>query len=83
MMTMGGEDGDNVKHHGLEVWIVTVLTFFLGMQIIFTAGAVIQSGVATIFVALAEDLDALAKTKPEFFARIQAAYPDIVQGVHH
>ncbi|KAF9371292.1 putative choline transporter, neither null mutation nor overexpression affects choline transport [Podila verticillata] len=83
MMTMGGEDGDNVKHHKLEVWIITGLTFFLGMQVIFTAGAVIQSGVATIFVALAEDPDALAKTKPKFFATIQAAYPDIVQGVHH
>ncbi|KAF8982532.1 putative choline transporter, neither null mutation nor overexpression affects choline transport [Haplosporangium bisporale] len=83
MMTMGGEGGDNVKDHVLEVWIVTGLTFFLGMQVISTAGAVIHSGVATIFVALAEDPDALAKTKPEFFARIQAAYPDIVQGVHH
>ncbi|KAG0048800.1 putative choline transporter, neither null mutation nor overexpression affects choline transport [Gryganskiella cystojenkinii] len=83
MMTMGGESSDNVKHYVLEVWIVTGLTFFLGMQVIFTAGAVIQSGVATIFVALAEDPDAMAKTKPDFFARIQAAYPDIVQVVHN
>ncbi|KAH7049612.1 plasma-membrane choline transporter-domain-containing protein [Linnemannia elongata] len=82
MMTMGGEGADNVKHHALEIWIVTGLTFFLGMQIIFTAGAVIQSGVATIFVALAEDPDALAETKPELFAKIQAAFPDIVQGDH-
>ncbi|KAG0069847.1 putative choline transporter, neither null mutation nor overexpression affects choline transport [Linnemannia elongata] len=82
MMTMGGEGADNVKTHALEVWIVTGLTFFLGMQIIFTAGAVIQSGVATIFVALAEDPDALAETKPELFAKIQAAFPDIVQGDH-
>ncbi|KAG0070276.1 putative choline transporter, neither null mutation nor overexpression affects choline transport [Podila epicladia] len=67
----------------LEVWIVTGLIFFLGMQVIFTAGAVIHSGVAAIFVALAEDLDALAKTKPKVFARIQALYPDIVQDVHH
>ncbi|KAK3807410.1 MAG: plasma-membrane choline transporter-domain-containing protein [Linnemannia elongata] len=83
MMTMGGEGGSNVKGLVLEVWIVTGLTFFLGMQIIFTAGAVIQSGVATIFIALAEDPNALAETKPEFFAKIQAAYPDIAQSAHH
>jgi len=83
MMTMGGENGANVKGHVLEVWVVTGLVFFLGVQVIFTTGAVIQSGVSTIFIALAEDPETLARTKPEFFARIQEAFPDIAQGAGH
>jgi hypothetical protein len=83
MMTLGGEGASNVKAHSLEIWVVSFLVFFLGLQIIFTAGAIIHSGVATIFIALAEDPIALANNKPEFFARIQAAYPDMVQSVHH
>jgi hypothetical protein len=37
--------------------------------------------VATTFVALAEDPAALDRTKAELFARIQATYPKLVQGV--
>ncbi|KAF9165906.1 putative choline transporter, neither null mutation nor overexpression affects choline transport [Actinomortierella ambigua] len=82
MMTMGGEGSIDVREHRLEIWIVTGLIFFLGMQIVFSAGAVIHSGIATILIALAEDPDALARTKPEFFARIEAVYPDIVRSIH-
>ncbi|KAG0043712.1 putative choline transporter, neither null mutation nor overexpression affects choline transport [Gryganskiella cystojenkinii] len=69
------------KLHKWDVWVVTILIFSLGMQIMFTAGAVVHSGVATIFITLAEDPKALARTKPEFFAKMQAAYPDITEGV--
>ncbi|KAF9118115.1 putative choline transporter, neither null mutation nor overexpression affects choline transport [Mortierella sp. 14UC] len=79
MMVMGGRGTPDVKHHTLQIWIVTGLVFVLSMQVMFTAGTVIHSGVATIFIALAEDPDALAEAKPKFFAKIQAAYPDMLK----
>jgi hypothetical protein len=41
----------------------------------------IDSGVSTTFVALAEDPDALRRTKPELFERIRRVWPQVVQGV--
>ncbi|KAF9280725.1 putative choline transporter, neither null mutation nor overexpression affects choline transport [Mortierella alpina] len=79
MMVMGGRGTPDVKHHTLQIWIVTGLVFVLSMQVMFTAGAVVHSGVATIFIALAENPDALAEAKPKFFAKIQAAYPDMLK----
>ncbi|KAF9977327.1 putative choline transporter, neither null mutation nor overexpression affects choline transport [Actinomortierella ambigua] len=81
IMTMGGEGSPNLKGHGLEIWVVTFIILFLGIHVISTAGAIIKSGVATIFVALAEDPDTLARTKPEFFAKIKEVYPQIVERV--
>lgn len=63
------------------VWVLVVLAFLLSLQMIFTVGTVIDSGVATTFVALAEDPAALARTKPELFRKIQETYPEVVQGV--
>lgn len=80
-MALGGDSSNRMKGHGLEVWVVTGLIFMLGMQVIFTTGAVVQSGVSTIFIALAEDPEILARTRPEFFAKMQEAYPDMVEGV--
>ncbi|KAF9384967.1 putative choline transporter, neither null mutation nor overexpression affects choline transport [Podila verticillata] len=65
------------------VWVLVVLAFLLSMQMIFTVGTVIDSGVATTFVALAEDPAALARTKPELFRKIQETYPEVVQGVSY
>ncbi|KAF9413483.1 putative choline transporter, neither null mutation nor overexpression affects choline transport [Podila epigama] len=64
-------------------WVLVVLAFLLSIQMIFTVGTVIDSGVATTFVALAEDPAALARTKPELFAKIQETYPEVVQGVRY
>ncbi|KAG0325398.1 putative choline transporter, neither null mutation nor overexpression affects choline transport [Podila humilis] len=49
------------------------------MQIMFTAGAVVHSGVATFFIAIAEDPDQLARSKPKMYAKIQVAYPDMLE----
>ncbi|OAQ24637.1 hypothetical protein K457DRAFT_23877 [Linnemannia elongata AG-77] len=40
-------------------------------------------GVTTTFVALAENAAALARTKPALFARIQATYAEVVQGIRY
>ncbi|KAG0338210.1 putative choline transporter, neither null mutation nor overexpression affects choline transport [Podila humilis] len=63
-------------------YIMVTMAFVLGLQMLFTVGSVIESGVATTFVALAEDPAALARTKPELFERIRATYPAVVQGVN-
>lgn len=41
----------------------------------------IDSGVTTTFVALAEDPNALRRTKPELFERIRREWPRVVQGM--
>ncbi|CAG8776516.1 3324_t:CDS:1, partial [Gigaspora rosea] len=41
----------------------------------------ISSGVSTTFVALAEDPDALRRTKPALFERIRQQWPRVVQGI--
>ncbi|KAF9154801.1 putative choline transporter, neither null mutation nor overexpression affects choline transport [Linnemannia schmuckeri] len=60
-----------------------IVGFVMGLQICFTVGTVIDSGVVTTFVCLAEDPAALARTKPDLFARIQATWPEVVQGVRY
>ena len=50
--------------NGEFTYIIVVMAFVFGMQILFTVGTVIDSGVATTFVCLAEDPAALARTKP-------------------
>ncbi|KAF9291320.1 putative choline transporter, neither null mutation nor overexpression affects choline transport [Mortierella alpina] len=65
--------------NGQFTYVIVVMAFVLGMQMIFTVGTVIDSGVATTFVCLAEDPAALARTKPELFERIRATWPAVVQ----
>ncbi|KAK3842068.1 MAG: plasma-membrane choline transporter-domain-containing protein [Linnemannia gamsii] len=60
-----------------------IVGFVMGLQICFTVGTVIDSGVVTTFVCLAEDPAALARTKPELFGQIQATWPEVVQGVRY
>lgn len=50
--------------NGDFTYVIVVMAFVLGMQMLFTVGTVIDSGVATTFVCLAEDPAALARTKP-------------------
>jgi hypothetical protein len=44
--------------------VLVIMGFVMGLQICFTIGTVIDSGVVTTFVCLAEDPAALARTKP-------------------
>ncbi|KAF9429355.1 putative choline transporter, neither null mutation nor overexpression affects choline transport [Entomortierella beljakovae] len=60
-------------------YVIITIAFVMGFQMVFTAGAVIDSGCASTFVCLAEDPAALARTKPELFERIRATYPEVVQ----
>ncbi|KAF9921610.1 putative choline transporter, neither null mutation nor overexpression affects choline transport, partial [Linnemannia zychae] len=59
--------------------VLVIVGFIMGLQICFTVGTVIDSGVVTTFVCLAEDPAALARTKPDLFAQIQATWPEVVQ----
>ncbi|KAG0293237.1 putative choline transporter, neither null mutation nor overexpression affects choline transport [Linnemannia gamsii] len=68
--------------NGEFTYVIVVMAFVMGMQMLFTVGTVIDSGVATTFVCLAEDPAALARTKPELFERIRATWPAVVQGVN-
>jgi len=72
-----------VNNSGDLTYVLVTMAFVLGLQMLFTVGTVIESGVATTFVALAEDPAALARTKPELFERIRATYPAVVQGVNY
>ncbi|KAG0043383.1 putative choline transporter, neither null mutation nor overexpression affects choline transport [Gryganskiella cystojenkinii] len=65
--------------NGDFTWILILMGFVMGLQIMFTISVVIDSGVATTFVCLAEDPAALARTKPELFERIRATWPAVVQ----
>ncbi|KAG0244121.1 plasma-membrane choline transporter-domain-containing protein [Mortierella sp. GBAus27b] len=70
-------------------YVIVTMAFVMGLQMVFTVGTVIDSGVSTTFVCLAEDPAALARTKPELFERIRATWPAVVQvckqsiGVNH
>ncbi|KAF9175637.1 putative choline transporter, neither null mutation nor overexpression affects choline transport [Mortierella sp. AD010] len=52
------DDNDNLTY------VILVMAFVMGFQMLFTVGVVIDSGNATTFVCLAEDPAALARTKP-------------------
>ncbi|KAF9439260.1 putative choline transporter, neither null mutation nor overexpression affects choline transport [Entomortierella beljakovae] len=68
---------------GQFTYVIVIIGFIMGLQIVFTVGTVIDSGVVTTFVCLAEDPAALQRTKPELFERIRATWPEVVQGVHY
>ncbi|KAF9199065.1 putative choline transporter, neither null mutation nor overexpression affects choline transport, partial [Haplosporangium sp. Z 27] len=50
--------------NGQFTYLIVIVGFIMGLQIVFTVGTVIDSGVVTTFVCLAEDPAALARTKP-------------------
>ena len=47
--------------------LIVFLGFIVGFQMMTVMGSVILSGTTTTFVCLAEDPDALARTKPELY----------------
>ncbi|KAI9256456.1 plasma-membrane choline transporter-domain-containing protein [Phascolomyces articulosus] len=61
--------------------IVVMVCFLIGSSMFSSIATVISSGVATTFVCLAEDPDALRRTRPELFEKIRETYPRVVQGV--
>ncbi|KAI8906684.1 plasma-membrane choline transporter-domain-containing protein, partial [Gorgonomyces haynaldii] len=60
--------------------IVVLIGFFIGIAEFSIVASVIDSGVTTTFVCLAEDPAALARTKPELYQEVQKVYPNVVLG---
>jgi len=60
------------------VAIFSGLSFLAGLMIFLVVSKVINSGVATTFVCLCEDPDALRHTKPELWEKVRDTYPSIV-----
>ncbi|CAG8572736.1 7127_t:CDS:2 [Ambispora gerdemannii] len=60
---------------------LVIICFLLGFMMTVVVTDAIDSGVTTTFVALAEDPDALRRTKPLLFERIRARWPRVVQGI--
>jgi hypothetical protein len=54
-----------------------LFAFLIGIVEFGVLAEVINSGVATTFVCLAEDPAALQRTKPELFEKIRQTYPQI------
>ncbi|KAI8076284.1 plasma-membrane choline transporter-domain-containing protein [Thamnidium elegans] len=61
--------------------VVIMMCFLIGSSMFSTIATVISSGVATTFVCLAEDPEALRRSKPELFEKIRETWPRIAQGV--
>ncbi|ORZ03277.1 plasma-membrane choline transporter-domain-containing protein [Syncephalastrum racemosum] len=61
--------------------VVVLVCFLIGSSMFSSIATVISSGVATTFVCLAEDPDALRRTKPALFEKIRETWPRVVQGV--
>ncbi|RIA90683.1 plasma-membrane choline transporter-domain-containing protein [Glomus cerebriforme] len=66
---------------GTTIFILVIISFFLGFMMTVVITDVIDSGVTTTFVALAEDPNALKRTKPQLFERIRREWPRVVQGM--
>ncbi|KAI1297031.1 putative choline transporter, neither null mutation nor overexpression affects choline transport [Mortierella claussenii] len=69
----------------LVVFIVVIVEMILGAVMMSVPNNVIDSGVTTTFVALAEDPQTLYRTKPDLYQAIAQQYPDVtrnVRGVH-
>ncbi|KAL6617660.1 DUF580-domain-containing protein [Neocallimastix californiae] len=58
--------------------IYGVCAFIIGIMIFSVVAQVINSGVATTFVCLCEDPDALRQTKPELWEKVRDTYPSMV-----
>lgn len=65
----------------LAIYIIgTIVAFIIGAAEFSIIASVINSGVVTTFVCLAEDPQALAQTKPELYQRISQVYPQVMLG---
>ncbi|KAF9432704.1 putative choline transporter, neither null mutation nor overexpression affects choline transport [Entomortierella beljakovae] len=66
----------------IVIFIVIFIELILGAVMMSVPNNVIDSGITTTFVALAEDPQTLYNTKPELYHAISEAYPDVVTSVH-
>ena len=60
---------------------VIAFGFLVGLQMTNIAVVPITSGVATLFVAMAEDPQALAENFPDLYMVILGTYPRLAQGL--
>ncbi|KAI8895526.1 plasma-membrane choline transporter-domain-containing protein [Globomyces pollinis-pini] len=60
--------------------IFGLIGLFVGITEFSVLAGVIDSGVITTFVCLAEDPQALAQTKPDLYRKIQEVYPQVILG---
>ncbi|KND04289.1 uncharacterized protein SPPG_00024 [Spizellomyces punctatus DAOM BR117] len=67
----------NIPSDGLHYGVFIAVAILIGMSEFFVLSTVIDSGVTTTFVCLAEDPAALYRTKPELYERIRQVYPQI------
>ncbi|KAJ3315634.1 putative choline transporter, neither null mutation nor overexpression affects choline transport [Boothiomyces sp. JEL0838] len=58
-----------------------IVGFFVSQVEFHVLGNVIRSGVATSYVCMAEDPEALRNTKPELYEKVNQAYPQILAPV--
>jgi hypothetical protein len=63
---------------GAAYIIFGIIAFLFGIMIFSIVAQVINSGVATTFVCLCEDPDALRQTKPELWEKVRDTYPSMV-----
>jgi len=67
---------------GIEDYVIVIifgiLAFLIGCMIFSVVAQVINSGVATTFVCLCEDPDAIRQTKPELWEKVRDTYPSVV-----
>ncbi|KAF7727871.1 putative choline transporter, neither null mutation nor overexpression affects choline transport [Apophysomyces ossiformis] len=61
--------------------VVVMVCFLVGASMFSTVATVISSGVTTTFVCLAEDPDALRRTRPALFEKIRETWPRVIQSV--
>ncbi|KAJ3028769.1 putative choline transporter, neither null mutation nor overexpression affects choline transport [Rhizophlyctis rosea] len=59
----------------VTVFVTMAFAFFVGVAMFGVLSEAVYSGVATTFVCLAEDPEALQRTKPELFNAIRETYP--------
>ncbi|KAI8902209.1 choline transporter-like protein [Globomyces pollinis-pini] len=60
--------------------VCALIGFFIGLVEFSVLAGVIDSGVTTTFVCLAEDPAALQKTKPNLYNKIHEVYPQVMLG---
>ncbi|KAI7870122.1 plasma-membrane choline transporter-domain-containing protein [Spinellus fusiger] len=61
--------------------VVVLVCFLTGASMFSSIATVISSGVATVFVCLAEDPEALRRSQPMLFEKIRETWPQVVQGI--
>ncbi|KAJ1340213.1 hypothetical protein BSLG_005206 [Batrachochytrium salamandrivorans] len=65
----------SIPHTTANYIVIVIVSFIIGIVEFSVLLGVIDSGVSTTFVCLAEDPSALARTKPELYHKIAEVYP--------